>query len=408
MSSPAPVDETVDVARQLAYLEMDETDWERLQAMAPALTAGNAEFVEAFYRHLFRFEESARFLQDPALVERLKVAQQSHLESMLQAVWNEEYVERRRRVGDAHAQVGIHPRMFLGAYNQYLQFCFRRLLDNDDARMQEFVESGLSLMKAVFFDIGLTLDAYFQHATENLQQALEMVYHANAELRQFAQLTSHDLKTPLGTMANLCDEALDEFGEQMPAGARELIDAAKNRAYRMSQTIDELLNSALTSQSGENGEVFSSELVINQAADTVRPLLEKKQIELVVSGPLPWVCGDAVKVREAFYNLLSNAAKFIDKRPGRIQISARLEGEDCIFCVADNGPGIPPEELRRIFVPFRRLPRHRNEPGSGLGLYFTKSIIEQQSGQIWVESEVGQGSRFFILLKTDIGTGASL
>jgi signal transduction histidine kinase len=402
---PQTADEAVDFRRQLAYLEIDESDRQHLQAIAPLLTACSTEFVEMFYRHLFRFDETALFLQDPELVERLKQTQQSHLESMLQADWNEAYVDRRRRVGDVHAQIGINPRIFLGAYNQYLQFCFRRLVVDDDPRMREFAELGLSLLKAVFFDIGLTLDAYFQHATENLQQALEMVFHANTELRQFAQLTSHDLKTPLGTVANLCDEALDEFGKQMPAGARELIAAAKNRAYRMSQTIDELLASALTSQSIDNSEVFSSELVINQAAETVRPLLEEKQIELAVAGPLPWVCGDAVKVREAFYNLFSNAAKFIDKRPGRIQVSARVEGDDCIFCVADNGPGIPPEELQRIFVPFRRLPRHRNEPGSGLGLYFTKSLIERQSGHIWVESEVGQGSRFYVLLKTDAAAG---
>lgn len=406
-SIPKMSDEAIDFRRQLTFLEIDESDRQRLQAIAPILKQSSTAFVEAFYRHLFRFEETARFLQDPDLVQRLKQAQQAHLESMLEAEWNEDYVEHRRRVGDVHAEVGINPRIFLGAYNQYLQFCFRRLAAAADPRTKEFAEIGLSLLKAVFFDIGLTLDAYFQHATENLQQALEMVFHANSELRQFAQLTSHDLKTPLGTMANLCDEALDEFGQQMPPAARELIAAAKNRAYRMSQTIDELLASALTSQQANGNEMFSSELVVNQAAETVRPLLDEKQIELVVAGPLPWVYGDAVKVREAFYNLFSNAAKFIERRPGRIHVNARIEGDDCIFCIADNGPGIPPEELQRIFIPFRRLPRNRNQPGSGLGLYFTKSLIEQQSGHIWVESEMGQGSRFYVLLKTDTAAGVS-
>lgn len=399
--SPNFVEKTVDFDRQLAYLEIEPTDHLRLQKIAPILSACGAEFVEVFYRHLFKFKETARFLQDPALVERLKQAQRSHLESMLQADWSQAYVERRRRVGDIHAEVGINPRMFLGAYNQYLQFCFRHLALDADPQIREFAETSLSLLKAVFFDIGLTLDAYFQHATENLQQALEMLFRANTELRQFAQLTSHDLKTPLGTVVNLCDEALDEFGEQMPTAARELIAAAKNRAYRMSQTIDELLASALTTPAAYDNEPFSSELMIDQAVETVRPLLEKKQIELTIAKPLPWVCGDPVKVREAFYNLFSNAAKFINKRPGQITVTARVEGQNCVFCVADNGPGIPAEELQRIFVPFRRLPRHRNEPGSGLGLYFTKNLIEQQSGHIWVESEVDHGSRFYVLLKVD-------
>ena len=176
----------VDFRRQLAYLQMDETDRQRLKAVAPVLSACSSEFVETFYRHLFRFEETAKFLQDPPLVERLKQAQRDHLESMLEAQWDENYVDRRRRVGDVHAQVGINPRMFLGAYNQYLQFCFRRLAQDGDPRIREFVELSLSLLKAVLFDVGLTLDAYFLHATENLQQALDMVYQANNELQQFA------------------------------------------------------------------------------------------------------------------------------------------------------------------------------------------------------------------------------
>jgi signal transduction histidine kinase len=402
--SPNLVEKKDELDRQLAYLEIGPADRMRLQQIAPILSACSAEFVEVFYRHLFEFQETAQFLQNPVLVDRLKQAQQLHLESMLQADWNQAYVEHRHRVGDVHAQVGISPRMFLGAYNQYLQFCFRRLAVDADPRIREFAETSLSLLKTVFFDIGLTLDAYFQHATENLQQALDMLSHVNTELRQFAQLTSHDLKTPLGTVVNLCDEALDEFGPQMPPAARDLIAAAKNRAYRMSQTIDELLASALTSQEADESETFSSELIIDQAIETVRPLLEKKEIELTITRPLPWVCGSPVKVREAFYNLFSNAAKFIDKRPGQIAVTARVEGKNCVFCVADNGSGIPAEDLQRIFFPFRRLPHHRNEPGSGLGLYFTKSLIEQQSGQIWVESEVGQGSRFYVLLKVDATT----
>jgi signal transduction histidine kinase len=67
--------------------------------------------------------------------------------------------------------------------------------------------------------------------------------------------------------------------------------------------------------------------------------------------------------------------------------------------VADNGPGIPPDELERVFVPFRRLPRHRDRPGSGLGLYFAKTLVEQQGGRIWAESKPGQGAKFYVRLR---------
>ena len=100
-----------------------------------------------------------------------------------------------------------------------------------------------------------------------------------------------------------------------------------------------------------------------------------------------------------FYNLLSNAIKFIDKRQGRITIGCTTRDDDCVFSFADNGSGIPAEELSRVFVPFRRLPAHRHIPGSGLGLYFAKAMVEQQNGRIWAESEPGTGSCFYVLLK---------
>jgi len=384
---------------RLAFLQIDESDRARLRGLAPLLNSRAAAFVETFYRHLSAFEETGRFLQDPELVARLKQAQQAHLKSMLEAEWDEDYVDRRYRVGDAHAQVGISPTIFLGAYNQYLQFCLRELSTHLEGPALECARQMRSLQKAVFLDVGLTLEAYFAQATQSLRQALDLVYQANAELRQFAQFTSHDLKTPLATMANLCDEALDEFRDSMPAEAAGLIESARNRAFRMSSTIDELLHSSMSLHSNAPRDIVESGQTMAEAVDQIRPLLQQKKIKLNLPDRLPRVLGDRARIREIFYNLLSNAVKFSDKRHGRIDVDCTRRNGDCIFSFADNGPGIPAEELSRVFVPFRRLPNHRDIPGSGLGLYFAKTMVEQQQGRIWVESEVGTGSRFYVLLK---------
>ena len=79
-------------------------------------------------------------------------------------------------------------------------------------------------------------------------------------------------------------------------------------------------------------------------------------------------------------------------------IDAQVREGQCVIRFSDNGPGIPLEALKRLFGPFRRLPRHRDRPGSGLGLYFTKNLIMQQGGKIWAESTLGQGSMFCIQL----------
>jgi signal transduction histidine kinase len=265
--------------------------------------------------------------------------------------------------------------------------------------VETFKNQSLSLLKAIFFDVGLTLDAYFARSTTNLRHALDMYWRANAELRQFAQLTSHDLKTPLATVANLCDEALDEFGDQMPGPARELVAAAKNRTFRMSRMIDELLASAVSLEGGEAEESISSQDVWDEALETCRTQLAERGIEVEVRSRLPRVRGHKTLLREVFVNLLSNAAKFIDRRPGRLVVGSQLRGDVCELVIADNGPGIPQEELDRVFVPFRRLPMHKDQPGSGLGLYFAKNLVMQQGGRIWITSEPGRGSEFHIELR---------
>jgi signal transduction histidine kinase len=167
----------------------------------------------------------------------------------------------------------------------------------------------------------------------------------------------------------------------------------------MSQTIDELLHSTMSLHSDVPLDVVDTDRAMAEALDMVRPMAEQKKVAVTVAERLPAVLGDHARVREIFYNLLSNAVKFSDKRRGRVEVGCTARDDDCIFTIADNGPGIPAEELARVFVPFRRLPAHREIPGSGLGLYFAKTMVEQQEGSIWVESEVGAGSCFYVRLK---------
>ncbi|MBL8829548.1 MAG: hypothetical protein JNM18_21395 [Planctomycetaceae bacterium] len=386
------------LTERLGYLNLTERDADRLRKLLPLFDQHATVMVEEFYTHLFGFQTAAKFLGDPQLVTRLKQLQQEHFRSLFDAQWDDDYAQRRRQVGQAHADVGIDPELFLGAYNQYMRSCFERFIGRDKAASPAMIESLMSLLKVVFLDLGLTLDSYFAQSTQAMRQVLDMYWKANIELRQFAALASHDLKTPLATVANLCDEALDEFGDQMPPGARELIAAARQRSFRMGTMLDELL--ATTVSLGEQDSLgpISTEDVLAEAIDRVKPTLEKKQIKLELPEEMPRVWGNRVRLRESFYNLLSNAAKFIERKPGRITIELIDHGTEYEFTLADNGPGIPREELERIFAPFRRLAIHRDHPGSGLGLYFTKTMIEHQQGRIWVESEVNVGSTFHIVL----------
>lgn len=389
------------LAEHLAFLELDETSRAELHEILRIIQPHSAQIIERFYSHLFKFPQTARFLNDPDVVSRLKLAQQRHLESMLTADWNDAYLAGRLRVGDVHAQLGIDPHSFLGAYKLYLRDVFDLLAQHAGLGENPLLPRMTNLIGAVLLDIGLTVEAYFSRGAATLRKALEMLWQANAELRLFAQLTSHDLKTPLATVANLCDEVLDEFGPQLPAGAVELITAARNRTFRMSDTIDELLETSISLQSKDDQQVVLLERPFQEALDRVRPMMDAKGIELQAMPLSVNVIGNHVKLREAIYNVLSNAAKFTPAdAAGKIRVSLKDQGGLCVLSISDTGPGIPPEELEHIFVPFRRLRMHRDVPGSGLGLYFTKSLVEQMQGKVSAISEVGHGSTIIIQLFT--------
>ncbi len=391
-----------ELARRLGFLELSPQDAQRLQSLAGEFQSHAAEFVESFYLRLFAFDETSSFLQDTELVRRLKITQRDYFLQMLRARWDELYVHQRRAVGKAHAEVGIEPQWFLGAYNLYIQFWVQKFAKTAPPDERVHLEQLSSIFKAVLLDVGLTLDRYFLESTNELRRALALYWKANEELRQFAQITSHDLKTPLATVANLCEETLDEFGQSMPVEAGQLIASAKDRAYRMSTTIDELLASAIQSSEVESNRPISSAACVQQAVEQLNHLIRMNAIELHVDDDLPRIVGNPVRFREVIYNLLSNAVNYMDKPNGRISVTATVtatvNGPTCVFCVADNGPGIPREEQLRIFAPFRRLREHRAIPGSGVGLYFAKTMVEQQGGRMWVESEPGQGSRFFVAM----------
>jgi len=385
----------------LAFLKLTEADSARLHELRPLFRSSANLFADTFYAHLLSFEETARFLQDPQTVKQLKELQKLHWESLLEANWDKEFIERRKSVGRTHAERGIEPLFFLGSHFQFIEHLLHQF-EAGNFEQDDFSEHFLSVVKAMFLDIGLTLESYFAQLSTDLRRALSMVWKANDELKQFARLTSHDLKTPLGTVANLCEEALDEFGDQMPDEAVELISKARQTAFGMSGLINELLSVSIETQVDDANDDVSIDEVISEVLDRISQAISDKHIEVDITSPLPVVLGNKVQLREAFYNLISNAEKYIDKVPGQIRIFSESDESYFIITITDNGPGIPTEELEQIFTAFRRLQMHQGHEGSGLGLYFAKSLIEHQGGKIWVESELGIGSSFHVQLRRSL------
>ena len=230
-------------------------------------------------------------------------------------------------------------------------------------------------------------------AEKKLREDLEAEINKRVE---FTRALVHELKTPITPVLASSELMLEEIKESGP-----LWDLAQNinqGAYNLNQRIDELLDLAR----GEvgmlrlNPESVDSGQLLRSIVDSVRPLAQKSGHLLNAELPssLPVIQADGDRLRQVMLNLLNNAFKFTPAG-GSITVRARKK-EACLMVeVEDTGRGISKEEQKRLFEPYQQLDEERTRlSGLGLGLSLSKKLVELHGGQIWVQSERGQGSTF--------------
>jgi len=211
---------------------------------------------------------------------------------------------------------------------------------------------------------------------------------------------SHELKTPLTSLRLAVYLLLEPNLGAVSPEQKELLETAREGADRLLRIINDLLDlSRLESGVSQINRVeVDVEALLREMAAEIHPILDSAEQTLVVECPpqvgLAWV--DRERIRHVFINLLANASKYSPHR-SRITLYARAEeGGFMRFGVRDEGPGIPPESLGRIFERFYRVPGERTEQvkGAGLGLSISREIVLAHGGSIGCSSELGQGSDF--------------
>ena len=258
-----------------------------------------------------------------------------------------------------------------------------------------------------------TLRQHFFAATVAAVRAGEtlgavVVLHDITELRKlervrrdFVANVSHEFKTPL--------TAIQGFSETLLAGA---MDDPQNRerflgiilehSRRLARLTDDLLK--LSSMDADRLELEIRRVSVNEliesCLETTQHRAAEKEVEVELAQPaqvgdLPDIAGDRRRLAEILQNLLDNATQYT-LPGGRITLSAETRDADVVFTVSDTGIGIPKSDQSRIFERFYRVDaaRSREAGGTGLGLAIAKHLVEVHGGRIWVESEIGQGSKF--------------
>ncbi|MHB8910297.1 MAG: sensor histidine kinase [Syntrophales bacterium] len=241
----------------------------------------------------------------------------------------------------------------------------------------------------------------------------------NTELEQLVYVASHDLRSPLvnidgygrelaaaiedlrRTLAGVpaAAEILPLVAPLLEADIPEALRFIRSSTSKMDALLKGLLRLSRSSRAALTIESLDMNELISNVVDSFEFQIREAGVALEV-GDLPPCRSDALQVNQVFSNLLSNALKYLDaQRPGVIRISGRTEGKRSMYCVEDNGIGIAPEHLDKIFELFHRLDPKLCE-GEGLGLTIVKQILDRLEGTIRVESDIGLGSRFSVALPT--------
>lgn len=217
--------------------------------------------------------------------------------------------------------------------------------------------------------------------------------------KDFVNTVSHDLRSPLTAILGYV-ELIERAGPVNPQQA-EFIKRVKTSVYTTTELIDDLLDLGRV-EVGLIDELAPVDMpaIVQASLDALQGQIENKQltVKLAVPQDVPAVLGSHTQLGQVAANLIGNAVKYTPAG-GEVRVLLRREQNQLILHVADSGPGIPLEEQGKIFDRFYRATNALPSiPGTGLGLAIVKTIVENHRGRIWVDSKVGEGSIFTVVL----------
>jgi signal transduction histidine kinase len=269
---------------------------------------------------------------------------------------------------------------------------------------QPWTDEDRALAEAVSQQLAVALqDARSNQLTQN---ALAEMREADRLKTQFLANMSHELRTPLNSIIGFSRVILKGIDGPITPQQEEDLKAIYNAGQHLLGLINDVLD--LSKIEAGKVELAFSEVVLkdvlHSVMSTAEGLVQGKAIELVTDIPddLPTIIADSIRVRQVLLNLVSNAVKFTER--GQIGVSARrLETSgrpEIVVAVFDTGPGISPEDQRKLFEPFSQVDASptRKTGGTGLGLSICRHLVELHGGRIWVESVPGEGSTFAFTL----------
>lgn len=233
---------------------------------------------------------------------------------------------------------------------------------------------------------------------QELRRAIGELERSNRELEQFAYIASHDLQEPLRQVRAFARLLDDRYRDRLDDAAGEYLRFVVDGAARMTALVQDLLAYSRVGVRQPKPELTSSREAVERAVANLQASIQETNAR-VTWDDLPDVVANGSQLVQLFQNLLGNAIKF--RRDGvtpEVRIRVRAEPQRWVFSVVDNGIGIVREHHDRVFHIFQRLHGREKYPGTGIGLAICRKIVHHHDGEIWIESQPGEGTSFFFTL----------
>jgi PAS domain S-box-containing protein len=258
-----------------------------------------------------------------------------------------------------------------------------------------------------------------KRADEQLRRYAEELQQSVAETRQFAYIVSHDLRAPLVNLKGFAAELQMAMDDIRPALDQALtcLDAPRRQELltaidedvpealgfitssvdRMDHLINALLKLSRLGRREITPELLDMQALVTTTLQTLAHQIESRQVAVRVA-PLPTVMADPTAMEQILGNILNNAVLYLDPaRPGQIDIGGESGNENANIYIRDNGRGITPEDMDKVFAPFRRIGKP-DVAGEGMGLAYVQALVRRHGGHIWCASAPGVGTTFTISL----------
>jgi len=253
-------------------------------------------------------------------------------------------------------------------------------------------DKDLSKLKPIINKFSISLEAC--RTFEKQEKLLQDLKVQNQELNDYAQLVSHDLKSPIQSIEALTSWVIQDYSDVLDATGKQNLRLIKENVEKMDTLVKGILEYATIDKIEKEDYNIDVNILIKEVFSTIKTT---KKVNFKIVNYLPTIKGNSYRFQLLFYHLIKNAIQFNNKETVTIAIGSKENDRYWQFYVKDNGKGIEKKYFDKIFTAFQKL--EDNYQSTGIGLSTVKKIIAIYEGDIWLESEINKGTTFHFTLK---------